>query len=448
MCTTKTVDNYAWLRDQESPETISYLKAENAYTNYKMKHTEDLQKLLYKEILTRIVEDDSSVPAKRDNFLYYTRTEKGKSYKIYCRKPLIGRRGSELQEGSEEVILDVNELAVNKEFMSVGAYDISPNHNILAYATDDTGNEYYDLVFKDLRTGELLADKIENISSSIAWCNDNETVYYIKFDDAWRPYQLWRHRLGENVESDQLIYQEDDIKFRIGIDRTRDDQYMILHVGSAITDEVHYIDANDPYENNGKFKCISPRVNGLEYTVDHQGDDFLILMNDDAINFQLYSVKDYVKNTQDEKYWKKVIDHDEDTTLRSVNCFKDFIVISQRRGGLPEYRIRYKSCDNTDGEHVIAMPEDSYDIWSNSNLEYDTDKFRFDYTSLVTPTTTFDYNVNTKTLDTLKVRPVDKYDASNYKTKRVWATAIDGTQIPMSLMARKGIFIFYIYFMI
>eukprot|EP01084_Bolivina_argentea_P170426 295331_1 len=421
-----TVDNYAWLRDDKSSETISYLKAENTYTDYKMKHTETLQKLLYKEILTRIVEDDSSVPAKRDNYLYYKRTEKGKAYNIYCRKPIDTQ--------TEEILLDVNALAEGKKFMSIGTYKVSPNHNILAYSTDEKGNERYNLVFKDLDSGELLSDCIENIGG-MAWCNDNKTIYYIKYDDAWRPYQLWKHKLGTSVDSDQLICEENDTKFRISISRTRDDKYMILHVGSAITDEVFYIDANNP--NNGEFKCIAERVNGIEYSVDHQNNDFLILMNDNAINFQLYAVND--SHADNRNKWRKVIDHDEDITLKSVNCFKDFIVISQRRGGLPEYRIRYKSSDNTVGEHVIKLAESSYDIWSSSNLEYDTNKFRFDYTSLNTPTTTYDYNVYTKQLETLKIRPVNEYDSNNYQTKRIWATAIDGTQIPMSLIARKDI---------
>ena len=296
----------------------------------------------------------------------------------------------------------------------------------------------------------------------MSWCNDNETIYYIKYDDAWRPYQLYRHKLGDDVKNDVLIYQEDDEKFRISIDRTRDDKYMLLHIGSSITDEVYYssvnayishislktlykklcllsVDANKPFED--EFQCILPRQNGIEYSVDHQNDDFLILMNDDnAINFQLYAVKENAACNGAKSKWKKVIDHDEDITLRGVECFKDFIVINQRRNGLPEFRIRYDSADNVKNEHIIELPDKSYDIWDSANLEYDTKSFRFKYTSLVTPTTTYEYDVNDKSLKTLKIKPVNEYDASNYQTKRIWATAIDGTQIPISLIARKGLF--------
>ena len=417
------IDNYFWLRNQEDPEVIAYLEAENDYTKAKMASTEGLQKKLYDEILSRIKETDLSVPYRKGDYSYYSRTEEGKDYPIYCRK-----QGS--LDTQEEIILDQNKLAEGYEYFSIGILSVSPNHNILAYSVDTSGAEQYTLFFLDLTTRKLYAESIPNTYYSSAWGNDNQTFFYTKIDDTNRPYQLWRHSLGSDA-ADVLVYQEDEESFFLSVGKTRSQAYIVLDLDSQITSEVHYLDADNPTE---EFQIIAPREAGVEYGIEHHSDRFYITTNEEAINFKLMEAP---VTTPGKENWQVVIPHREDIMLSGVSAFADHLIIFERKAGLPTVRVQQFS---TGEEHELSFPEPTYSVRESTNPEFNTSTWRFSYSSLVTPSSVFDYNLVTRERELKKEQEVlGGYDRSQYISKRLLATAKDGTQVPISMVYKQGV---------
>lgn len=421
---TEMVDNYYWLRERDNPEVIEYLEAENSYTEAVMAHTEDLVEELYQEIKGRTKETDLSVPVRRGDYYYYDREEEGKQYSINCRK-----KGS--LEAEEEILLDENKLAEGHEFMHVGSYVVSPDHNKLVYGVDFKGNERYTLKVKDLTTGELFADEIENTSGDVVWASDNKTLFYTVPDEAWRSYRLYRHTLGDDPAEDELLYQEDDEKFGVWVYKTKNHKYVMMAVGSKITDEVYYLDADNP---TGQFKVIRPREQGVEYSVSQHGDKFYIRTNDNAMNFKVVTAP---VSSPGKKNWKDLIKHREDVTISGLDLFKDHMVVYARENGLQKIRVTDL---NSNEMHSIDFPESVYSYNTHGNPEFDSDLLRFTYTSLVTPQSVFDYNMATRERELKKEREVvGGHNPEDYVTERIFATAEDGVEVPISLVYRKGL---------
>lgn len=417
------VDDYYWMRDRENPKVIKYLEDENAYTSSVMQHTEALQEQLFEEFKSRIKETDLDVPVKRDNYYYYTRQEEGKQYDFYCRK-----KGS--LDAEEEIILDMNAMAEGMDFLRLGTYRISDNHNMLAYSTDESGSERYTMRFKNLKTGEIMKDSIPNCSGDAEWAADGKTLFYTVPDDAWRPYRLFRHTLGTDPADDKLIYEETDEKYGIGIGKTKSRQYLILAAGSKTTDEARFLKADNP---NGEFQLIEARKPGREYSVAHHGDYFYILTNDHAIDFKL--VKAPVASPGFAN-WVDVVPARHGVKIDDMDVFKDYLVLYEREQGLQTIRVMNLK---TDDSYMIDFPEPVYSYGTHGNPEYNTNLVRFTYESMVTPNSVYDYNMDTKKRELKKQREVlGDFDPNDYESERVFATATDGAKIPISMVYRKG----------
>ncbi len=414
-------DNYYWLRERGDSQVIAYLEAENAFTDSMMKHTEDEQEKLFQELKGRIRETDEDVPAKKGNYYYYTRTEEGKQYKIYCRKD-----GS--LEAIEDILLDVNKLAEGHDYCNIGVYQVSPNHSLLAYSVDTTGGETYDLYVLDLSTKALLPDVIPNTSYSCEWANDNKTVFYTTMDETKRPDKVHRHTLGNDPAKDVLVFSEPDQSYFTGISRTRSDKYLFISVSSISTSEYRFLDASTPA---GKFTVIQPRQKDMEYYVDHHGDQFYISSNENAKNFKLMTVP--TKNPA-KASWKEIIPHRDSVKIDNFDLFKNHLVVYERESGLNHIRVINLTTNN---DYRVEFPEPVYDFQLTGNLEYDTDDLRFIYFSLVTPRTVFDYDLNTKERELKKEYEVKGYDRTLYESQRIFATAADGRKIPMSIVYKK-----------
>ena len=414
-------DNYFWLRQRGDSSVIAYLEQENAYTEAMMKHTESKQEALYEELVGRIKETDEDVPTKEGDYYYYSRTEEEQQYKIYCRK-----KGN--LEAKEEILLNVNEIAEGHEYSAIGVYEISPNHQLLAYSLDTSGSETYDLYVKNLSSGNLYDDVIPNTSSTAEWGNDNQTIFYTVDDEARRPHKLFRHRLGEDIENDLLVYTETDEKFFLYIAKTKSKKYLLQYSESITTTEIHYLDADNP---TGKFKVIHPRQQDMEYDVAHHGSDFYVKTNEKARNFKL--MKTPVRSPS-KSNWREVIPHRKAVKIEDIDVFENHLVIYERENGLENIRIIDLSNGN---DHHIEFPEPVYGLRTQSNPEFESDELRFMYYSMVTPKTIFDYNMNSKDRELKKEYEVIGYDKSLYETKRIFAEAKDGTQIPISIVYKK-----------
>lgn len=415
-------DSYHWLRDRDDPKVIEYLTAENDYTQFKMTQTEALQASIFAELKHRIKENDQSVPVRKGDYFYYSRDIAGKQYPVFCRKK--GRL-----DAPEVVLLDQNELAAGHDFLSLGSYRVSPDHNLLAFATDTSGYEVYTLYVKDLRTGKMLPDMITAIDGGVQWANDNKTLFYTKQDAAHRPYQLYRHTLGK-TGADELVFTEPDERFWVDIGKTKDEKFLLINLGSKITSEVWYLDAAKPTDD---FRIIEKRKNGREYSVDHRDGYFYIVTNDNALNFRL--MKAPVKSPGYTN-WQEVLPYNEAIKLDNISVFKNYIALFERADGLKRIRV-LTVADNS--LFTIDYPDPAYTIWPAENIEYNTEILRFGYSSLVTPKTIFDFNMTTHDRITLKVDEVPGYEPGQYESRRVWATASDGTQIPISLVYKKGL---------
>jgi oligopeptidase B len=418
------VDNYYWFREKENPEVIAYLEAENSYTQAMMQHTKVLQEQLYQEMLARIQETDLSVPYRKDEYYYYSRTEAGKAYPIYCRKK------SNLA-AAEEVLLDQNILAEGHEFFNIGVLQVSPNHQLLAYSVDTNGAERYTMFFLDLNTSQLFEKGIEDTYYSFAWGNDNRTVFYTKVDEASRPFQLWRHALDTPIAEDILVYEETDEAFHLAVGKTRSQAYILLELSSMITSEVHYLAANNP---TGNFQLIHPRTDGIEYEIEHHSDSFYITTNDEAINFKLMKTP-VSAPTKDN--WKTAIPHREDVFLLGVSAFSEHLVIYERQDGLPTIRVQKLA---TGEEYGITFPEPTYAVSEGNNPEFDTKTLRFNYTSLITPYSVYDFDLETQQRELKKeTKVLGGYDRTQYQSEWLIATAKDGVQVPISIVYKKGI---------
>jgi len=417
------VDNYAWLREKTNPEVLQYLEDENAYTRAMMKSTKRFQKKLYKEMLNRIKETDESVPVKIDSFYYYNRTVKGRQYPIYCRK-----QGT--LDAKEEILLDQNALAAGQKYCVIGEFKVSPDHNLLAFAVDFNGSEKHLLIFKDLNTGRMLPDTIRDVSYGLEWANDNRTIFYTTLDTILRPDKLWRHQLGQKPGSDVMVYHEPDEMFYLSIAKTRSRAYLLLYLGSQITTEVHYLPADQP---DGKFRLFSSRVNGIEYSIDHHGDKFYILTNENAINFRLL-VTPIAKPGKDN--WREKITHRQDVMLSGIDLFRDHLVVYERENGLEKIRVENLTSGAT---HYVDFPEPVYTLDGDDNPDFETSILRFRYTSLVTPRSVYDYDLENKTRELKKQDEVlGGYDQIKYASERIFAVAEDGVRVPISLVYKKG----------
>ncbi|HEY6548299.1 MAG TPA: oligopeptidase B, partial [Vicinamibacteria bacterium] len=418
----RLLDDYAWLRDKADPAVAEYLEAENAWAEGAMRPTEALQKSLYDEMLSHIKETDVNVPWRKGGFFYYSRTEAGKQYPIYCRK-----KGS--LEAAEQVTLDLNELAKGEKFMALGAYALSDDARQLAYSTDNTGFRQYTLYVKDLETGALL-EKVAEKVGSVAWAADNRTVFYsVEEESTKRQYRLFRHVLG--TEHHELVYEEKDEAFNLGVGRTRSEAFLILGLGSLTTSEARYLPADQP---TAEFRLVAPRIAEQEYDVEHHGDHFYIRTNDTGRHFRL--VKAPVSAPGREN-WTEVLPHRQDVMLEGTDFFQDFSVVYERENGLPHARITRLA---TGEWHRIAFPEPTYSAFPGANPEFDTKLFRYNYQSLVTPNSVYDYDLEQRTSALLKRQEVPGgYDPAQYVSERLFATAKDGVKVPISLVYRKGL---------
>jgi oligopeptidase B len=415
------VDNYFWLRDRSDPDMIPYLEAENRYTEEIMAPTGPLQERLYDEILGRIQETDVSVPVKRDDYFYYTRTEEGKAYAIQCRK-----HGN--LEAPEEVLLDANVLAAGQKYFRLGNFAVSPDHRLLAYSTDLEGDEAYTIYVKNLAADELLPDRIANTYYTLEWANDNRTFFYTVLDQAKRPYRAYRHELG--TASDALVYQEDDGRFELALEKTRSRRFLFIELSSPLTSELRYLEAADP---RAEFRVMLPRRQGVEYDATHHAEYFYIRSNDRAKNFRL--MRTDVGNPSTET-WHEVIPARADVTIEGVDSFEDHLAVYERERGLEKICVRDGSGAFS---HYIEFPEPVYTVSASGNAEYRTNLLRFAYTSLVTPTSVFDYNVRTRERELKKRYEVrGGYDGSQYQSERIFARAPDGVEVPVSLVYKKS----------
>jgi oligopeptidase B len=416
------VDNYFWLRDKQNPEVAAYLQAENTYTEAVMKPTEGLQKKLYDEMLSRIKETDVEVPYKEGNYFYYTRTEAGKQYSIYCRKKAS-------LDAPEELLLDVNELAKGQKFMSVRDFSVSDDGNLLAYSTDNTGFRQYVLGVKDLRTGKLLPDHAERVGS-VAWANDNKTVFYTVEDPTTkRQFQLYRHAAGTDG-SDKLVYEEKDERFNVETVKTRSKAYIFLFCASHTTSEARYIPADQPM---AEFKVLEPRKQDVEYYPDHNGSFFYIRVNDTGRNFRL--VKAPVSDPRSAN-WQEVVPHRANVMLDDTDFFKSYYVLSERENGLPQMQVTDLA---TGKSRHIEFPEPAYSSYPYANREYDTSKYRYGYQSFITPRSVFEYDMATGKSTLLKQKEVPGgYDRTKYQVEQIYAPASDGVKVPISVVRLKG----------
>ena len=436
------VDDYAWLTAKDDQETIAFLAAQNRYTEAITAGQEGLRDAIFTEIKARTKETDLSVPTRKGGWWYYARTIEGKQYAVHCRRavrpddagPPMSADGSPLD--GEEILVDGNELAGDNPFFSIGAFDISPDGNLLAYSTDLDGDERYTMRFKDLRTGEVAPDEIPDTYYGSAWSADASALFYITVDEAWRPYRVWRHIVGTPASEDVIVFEESDAKFGVGVGLSRSERYVMIGSSSKLTSEIRLLDARDP---TGQFTVVAPRRHGVEYDVEHQvlpdgTERLLILHNDGALNFELAQAR-----LDRPAEWTPLIAHRDDTRLLGVAAFATHLVVYLRREGLTGLRVIRAGAD-----YDIGFPEPIYQVGPGANPEYETGTFRLNYVSMVTPSSVYDCDVVSGELTLLKQTPVQPgpdgraYDPADYEQRRLWATAEDGTRIPVSLVRRTN----------
>ena len=417
------VDNYYWLNERDNQEVIDYLNAENEYKEAMLSHTKSFQENLFEEIKGRIKQDDQSVPYKENGYYYITKYTEGQEYPIHSRK-------KESLDAEEEIMLDVNVLAKPYDFYSVGARSVSPNNKIIAFGEDTLSRRIYTIKFKNLETGEMLKDEIPGTTSAAVWATDNQTVFYcLKDATTLRSYKIMRHKLGTPVSEDVAVFTEEDDTFVSFVYKTKSKKYIVVGSYSTLSQEYQVLEADQP---TGNFRVIQPRERGLEYGIAHFDDKFYIRTNLDARNFRLMQTDE---NATGKENWTEVIPHREDVLFEGMDIFDNYLVLSERINGITQLRIRPSEGE----EHYIDFGEDAYLTYTSINPEFDTDILRLGYTSMTTPRSTFDYNMKTKEFKLLKEQEVvGDFDKSNYQSERLYATAKDGTQVPISLVYRKG----------
>lgn len=416
-------DDYYWLNQRSDPEVIDYLESENRHTQAVMAPTEQLQHALFEEITNRIKQDDMTAPYKLRDYYYYTRYEQGKQYPIHCRK-------KDTLSGSEQIMLDVNAMAAGHSFYNVGRQAVSSGQDILAYAVDTVGRRKYTIHFKNLTTGEILPEQIAEVTGNMAWAEDNRTLFYAKqHPETLRSYRIYRHTLGTDPTDDVLVYEEADEEFSTSVRKTKSRQYLLIHSRQTLSDEVRYLSATDP---DGTFTVIQPRERHHEYGVDHLGGYFYVRTNDGAKNFKL--MKTPVDRTE-KQYWEPVVAHREDVFLEDFDLFKDHLALTERKDGLVQFHLLSWSGD----EHYLDFGEAAYEAYPTDNVDIDNPLLRYSYTSLRTPDSIFDYDMNTREKSLIKEDEIlGGFDKQNYITERLFATADDGVKVPISIVYRQG----------
>lgn len=417
-------DPYHWLRDKKAPETLAYIKAENAYTETYQSSIADLTKSLYDELLGRLQEDDSAVPWQKGPWLYYARTQKGKDYPIHCRKPAAG--------GIEQVILDENALAKGHKHLGVGALEVSPNHKLLAYSVDTDGSERFELRIRDLATGKDLADRVPGTYYGAEWGNDNETLLYVTIDKAHRPFRAHRHVLGTPLVNDSVLYEETDERFHLSLDKTRSERFVLVNLNSAVTTEVRYLDADQP---RGALRLLAKRRQAIEYQVSHHGQHWYVVTNDaGATDFRV--VKTPITKPGSSN-WQQHTPHRPGVLVQSVSAFRGHLLVAEREGG--QRRLVVTDL-KTNTQHRVAISEPVHTVSPRSNRDFMTDVLRFSWQSMRTPRTVVDYNMSTRQAKTRKVSPVrGGHDPNRYTVTRLWAPSEGGVSVPISLAHRRDI---------
>ena len=430
------VDDYYWMRltddqkkaenyDEKTQKVVDYIDNENIYTQESLKHTNKFQDKLFDEIVGRIKKDDESVPYFSNGYFYYTKYEPGKEYAINCRK-----KGT--LDSDEEIILDQNILADGKDYFAVGGWSVSPNNEWLAYSTDYVSRRIYTVHFKNLLTGETIQNAISNSSGSVAWANDNRTVFYTsKNDVTLLSEKIWRHKLGSDSKSDKMVYHEKDDTFYNGVYRSKSGDYIIIYNQSTLVSDFHILNANNP---DGDFMNFSPREKEHEYSIDHYQDKFYIISNWDAKNNRLMETSE---TKTSKKNWKEVIPHRDDVHLLDMEIFKDHIVINERKDGLRGLRIIHQK---TGKDEYLDFGESTYTSRISTNREFNTNVLRYSYSSMLTPSSTYDYNMDSGQLTLMKQQEVvGGYDQNNYDSERLYAIARDGEKVPISIVYKKDL---------
>jgi oligopeptidase B len=416
------IDNYFWLNDRENPEVIDYLKKENVYYKKMTAHTKAFQKMK-----ARIKEDDESVPYLYNGYYYITRFETGKNYPIYSRK-------KENLSAKEEILFDCNKLARGKSYFQLGGLSISPDNKLAVFSTDVIGRRIYDIQVKDLETGKILSDKIEKVSGNAVWANDNKTIFYSSQDEiTLRSDTIFKHKLGTKQTDDVLVYFEKDETYNVEVAKSKSRKYLAIESGSTLTTEYQILEADNP---DGKFRIFQKRVRGLEYSINHYGDSFYIMTNaDKATNFKLMKT---LETATSKENWTEVVPHRDDVLLEDIEIFKDFLVVEERFNGLNRIRIMPW---NGEGEYYLPFESETYTAYTGTNVDFNTDILRYSYQSMTTPSSVIDFNMKTKTKEIKKEQQVlgGKFDKNNYTEERIWATAKDGTKVPISMVYRKGL---------
>ncbi len=416
-------DDYFWLREKERPEVLKLLEDENNYLNEVLKDHQELNNKIYNEMKSKMVEDDISVPYFKKNYYYYSRDEKQKQYKVYCRKNKTNEK--------EEILLNINDLVKEGEFISLGGMSVAPNQKLMAFGLDQTGDEKYTLQIKNLETNKLLSDQIENTDGNIEWMSDNLRFIYTTLDKDLRPKFVWLHKLGNRTDQDQLLYTEKDPTYFVSINQTEDEKFILINTNNNVSSEVYFI--NNDHSSLVKLNLISKRKQGLEYQVGHHDDSFYILTNDNHMNFRIAKVK--VQNPQ-KKFWKTFKKGSNKILLEDFLFFQNFMVTQIRLEGNLELEI-YNFKDKK--THRVKFDEDSHDILLKDNNEFTTENLRIYYNSLKSPTTVYDYNTKLKKLQLLKRKEVPGYNPDLYLTKKVFASSFDQTKIPLHLIYRKDL---------
>lgn len=430
------IDPYFWMRltdeqkiaetpDAQTQKVLDYLNSENEYTDLAMKDTEGLQEKLYEEIVGRIKETDESLPYFKNGYWYYTRYEEGKEYPIYSRK-----KGS--LDAEEEILIDVNELAEGHDYYSATGLQVSPDNKILAFGEDTLSRRVYHIRFKNLETGEFLDDKLDNTTGSGAWANDNRTYFYTtKNKVSLLSEKIYRHTLGNNPSTDKLVYSEEDPSFYLGVYKSKSDQYIIIGEQSTLANDYHILNADNP---NGEFRQFTPREEVHEYSIDHFEDKFYIVTNWQAPNFRLMETPE---NATQKSNWEEIIPHREDVLISGIEVFQDYLVVSERGNALTNIKVIDQ---NTQEEHNLEFDEQAYVAYTSTNPEFDTETLRFGYSSLTTPNSIYDYNMNTREMELMKQQEVvGGHNPDDYTTERFFAEARDGVMVPVSVVYKNSV---------
>lgn len=432
------LDNYYWMRlsddqknaaeesrDQQTKDVLEYLHAENDYTKKVLGHTNQFQKALFEEMKGRIKEDDQSVPVKDNGYFYYTRYESGKDYAFQCRKK------DTMENGTEEILINGPAMASGHDYWALGGLDVSDDNEMMCYSEDLVSRRVYTASIKNLRTGEIMPDKLEGLAGSPVWAADNKTVFYVKKDPTTlREYQVWRHVLGTKQDQDVLVFEEKDEEFHCGVARTKSKEYMVIGSSQTLSSEYRVLDAHQP---SGEFKIVQPRERDHEYSIDHYNDKFYITTNWEAKNFRLMETS---VNATTKENWKEVIPHRSDVLLEGMELFRDYLVIDERKNGLSHLRVIRWADKN---EYYLEFADPAYTVGVGANPDFNTDILRFGYSSMTTPASTYDYNMLTKERQLMKQQEVvGGHNPEEYTSERLYAKATDGTMVPISLVYKKG----------